>query len=148
MICKLVFLISAFIIAESADISISASETKFHKGDNITFKCDFSLKSSEALNYLTISVNNKEFYRYNHEDQSKHFSISRKKLKDFNEYLIFRSDHKSSSRQHSNSCWSAWNCSYQECVRAIRRCLFVWSQFYCKQTSYETTLDWSAHHFC
>ncbi len=81
MICKLIFLISAFIISESVDISISASKTKFHKGDDFTVKCDFSLKSSEALSYVTLSVNNKEFYRYNHEDQSKHFSISHKKLK-------------------------------------------------------------------
>ncbi len=81
MICKLVLLIGAFIIAESATVSISASKTQFHKGDEFTVKCDFSLKSSEALNYVTLSVNDKEFYRYNHEDQSKHFSISHQKLK-------------------------------------------------------------------
>jgi hypothetical protein len=49
MICKIILLISSFIIAESADISISASKTKFHKGDDITLKCDFSLSSSEAV---------------------------------------------------------------------------------------------------
>ncbi len=42
MICKIILLFGDFIIAESAEIGISASKTKFHKGDNITLKCDFS----------------------------------------------------------------------------------------------------------
>ncbi len=41
-------------------------------GDDFTVKYDFSLKISEALNSVTLSVDNKEFYRYNHEDRNKH----------------------------------------------------------------------------
>jgi hypothetical protein len=73
MIKKIIILLCFCFVAESADISISASKTKFSKGDNITVKCDFSLSSSEKLNYLTISVNNTEFYRFDYEDLSKHF---------------------------------------------------------------------------
>jgi hypothetical protein len=80
MIKKIIILLCLCFIAESADISISASKTKFSKGDNITVKCDFSLSSSERLSYVTISVNNTEFYRFDYEDLSKHFEKVAKKF--------------------------------------------------------------------